>query len=309
MLVFFLYSMRRVQCRNCGAVVVEEGAQALLAGNCRGVPHFLGKGVLHRRVCGRRGLEHRTLGPIRAIAVDEIQYAKGHKYLTLVYQIEQGIIRLLWAGRERTIASFQEIFTLIGKELAAQTEFVLLGYVAALLGRDPQQLLPGAAHPGSLPRRRKIRLRDLLRDNLQAVRAYRLKEDFQQFWDYNSPAWAGKHLDFWCFQTRRSRIEPVKKIARTLCTHRALLLTRTRAVSLTWQTARTGAYPRILLTSRFFHAHSWNMVGGMRDTTLASQSYVVSQPGAVRDAGPGCITTSHQPRRAKLARYGRLLAT
>jgi hypothetical protein len=34
------------------------------------------------------GLEHRTLGPIFAIGVDEIQYAKGHKYLTLVYQID-----------------------------------------------------------------------------------------------------------------------------------------------------------------------------------------------------------------------------
>ena len=31
------------------------------------------------------GLENRELGTIRAIGVDEIQYAKGHKYLTLVY--------------------------------------------------------------------------------------------------------------------------------------------------------------------------------------------------------------------------------
>ena len=30
------------------------------------------------------GLEHRTLGQIDAIGVDEIQYSKGHKYLTLV---------------------------------------------------------------------------------------------------------------------------------------------------------------------------------------------------------------------------------
>jgi hypothetical protein len=31
------------------------------------------------------GLEQRMLGQIDAIGVDEIQYAKGHKYLTLVY--------------------------------------------------------------------------------------------------------------------------------------------------------------------------------------------------------------------------------
>ena len=70
----------------------------------------------------------------------------------------------------------------------------------------------------------EFRLRDLLRYNLQTVRAYLLKEDFQQFWEYNSPTWAGNFLDFWCYQTMRSRIEPMKKIARTLRTHRPLLL-------------------------------------------------------------------------------------
>lgn len=67
------------------------------------------------------GLEHRTLAPIRAIGVDEIQYAKGHKYLTLVYQIDAGLTRLLWVGKERTIESFEGFFTLIGKELASPT--------------------------------------------------------------------------------------------------------------------------------------------------------------------------------------------
>jgi len=54
------------------------------------------------------GLKHRTLESIRAIGVDEIQYAKGHKYLTLVYHIDQGITRLLWVG-------FQGFFTVIGE--------------------------------------------------------------------------------------------------------------------------------------------------------------------------------------------------
>ena len=62
----------------------------------------------------------------------------------------------------------------------------------------------------------QVRLRDLLRYNLKAVRAYLLKEDFQQFWDYTSPFWAGKFLDEWCRQVMRSRIEPMKKFARTL---------------------------------------------------------------------------------------------
>ena len=75
-----------------------------------------------------------------------------------------------------------------------------------------------------LASQQKFWLRDLLRYNLQTVRAYLLKEDFQRFWDYNSPTWAGMYLDFWIQQTMRSRIDPMKKIAKTLRAHRELIL-------------------------------------------------------------------------------------
>jgi transposase len=77
---------------------------------------------------------------------------------------------------------------------------------------------------GNLKVEQRLRLRDLLYGNLKTVRAYLLKESFQQLWDYNSPAWAGKFLDEWCRQTMRSRIEPMKKIARSLRQHRELIL-------------------------------------------------------------------------------------
>src|SRR5438105_14543373 len=70
------------------------------------------------------GLEHRSLGQIDAIGVDEIQYAKGHKYLTLVYQIDIGITRLLWIGKERTIESFQGFFTAMRKDVISKIVFV-----------------------------------------------------------------------------------------------------------------------------------------------------------------------------------------
>jgi acido-empty-quinoprotein group A len=60
----------------------------------------------------------------------------------------------------------------------------------------------------NLKTEQRFRLRDLLRYNLKTVRVYLLKEAFQQLWDYNSPAWAGKFLDEWCRQVMRSRIEP-----------------------------------------------------------------------------------------------------
>jgi hypothetical protein len=44
----------------------------------------------------RRGQRRRCRGwQIDAIGVDEMQYSKGHKHLTLVYQIDLGVARLL----------------------------------------------------------------------------------------------------------------------------------------------------------------------------------------------------------------------
>jgi hypothetical protein len=142
---FVLYAMRRVDCRRCEAVVVEE------------VPWGNGKHQLTnaymlflagwaRRLSWKETakafrtswdkvfdavehvvtlwLEHRTLGQIDAIGVDEIQYAKAHEYLTLVYQIDLGVTRLLWVGKERTIESFQGFFTTIGEQVTSKIVFV-----------------------------------------------------------------------------------------------------------------------------------------------------------------------------------------
>ncbi len=78
--------------------------------------------------------------------------------------------------------------------------------------------------PENLTEPQEIKLAELLRYNLGSVRAYLLKEDFQQFWDYESPAWAGKFLDGWTKRAMRSRLEPMKGVARMLRNHRELIL-------------------------------------------------------------------------------------
>ncbi len=222
------------------------------------------------------GLEHRKLGQIDAIGVDEIQYAKGHKYLTLVYQIDIGITRLLWVGKERTIESFQGFFTTMGEEIISHIVFVCSDmwepylklvrekcsealhildrfHIVAKMNKALDEVraeeMRRMKHEGRNPVLRnsrwlllkrqenlrdeqRFRLRDLLRYNLKTVRAYLLKEIFQQLWDYHSPAWAGKFLDEWCRHTMRSRIEPMKKIARSLRQHRELILNYFRAQKL-----------------------------------------------------------------------------
>ena len=199
------------------------------------------------------GLEHRTLGQIDAIGVDEIQYAKGHKYLTLVYQIDLDVTRLLWVGRERTIESFQGFFAMIGDKVASKIVFVCSDmwepylkvirdncsealhildrfHIVAKMNKALDEVRAGESRRMAMEGRtpvlkksrwlllkreenlkteQRFRLRDLLRYNLRTVRAYLLKEAFQQLWDYNSATWAGKFLDEWCRQVMRSRIEPI----------------------------------------------------------------------------------------------------
>jgi transposase len=296
-LVFLLYQMRRVDCPRCQAVVVEEvpwgdGKRTLT----RAYMLFLARWA--RRLSWKEtaeafrtswdkvfdavehvvdyGLEHRKFGQIDAIGVDEIQYAKGHKYLTLVYQIDLGVTRLLWVGRERTIESFQGFFTVIGDELASKIVFVCSDmwepylkvirekcsealhildrfHIVAKMNKAVDEVRAGEsrrmAREGFMPVLKKsrwlllkrqenlkaeqrFRLRDLLRYNLKTVRAYILKEAFQQLWDYNSPTWAAKFLDQWCRQVMRSQIEPMKKIARSMRQHRELILNYFRAQKL-----------------------------------------------------------------------------
>jgi len=137
--------MRRVDCRRCDAVVVEQvpwadGKRTLtkaymlfLARWARLLSWKETAAAFHtswEKVFDAVehvvtwGLQHRSLGQIDAIGVDEIQYAKGHKYLTLVYQIDLGVTRLLWVGKERTIESFQGFFTAMGKQVIAGICFV-----------------------------------------------------------------------------------------------------------------------------------------------------------------------------------------
>ncbi len=76
----------------------------------------------------------------------------------------------------------------------------------------------------NLTEKQESKLRNLLQYNLRSVRAYLLKEDFQGFWDYVSPSWAGVFLDRWCTRVMRSKLEPMKRVAKTLRKHRGLIL-------------------------------------------------------------------------------------
>ena len=142
--VFFLYAMRRVDCPQCGVKVERvpwaEGKSRLTTS----YRWFLARWAKRlswqevSRVFGTTwehvfrsvqyavswGLTHRDLDGIEAIGVDEIQWQRGHKYLTLVYQIDEDCRRLLWVGKDRTTKTFLRFFRMFGKKRSGRLRFV-----------------------------------------------------------------------------------------------------------------------------------------------------------------------------------------
>ena len=163
--VVFLYSMRRVRCTRCNNVVVERVPWV------DGKSHHTTYYALFLATWAKRmswqevarafstswhsvftagswvvayGLEHRDLSGIHALGIDEIQYSKGHKYLTLVYQIDAGSRRLIWIGKERTEKTINGFFTWFGKKRCDALRFVCSdmwkSYLSAIATFAPQAL-------------------------------------------------------------------------------------------------------------------------------------------------------------------------
>lgn len=162
--VYFRYRMRRVSCSNCGVRVEwipwAEGNTHLT----RAFQVFLAKWA--RRLSWKEtaevfktswenvfrsvkmvvsyGLSNRELDGVTAIGIDEWQYSKGHKYLTLVYQINEGAKRLLSVTKDRTRQSLNAFFDEFGEERSDKIEYVCTDmwkhYLTVIAKRIPRAL-------------------------------------------------------------------------------------------------------------------------------------------------------------------------
>ena len=291
--VFFVYAMRRVDCPQCGVKVEKapwcDGKNQLTTTYRWFLARWAKRLSWQEVACAFRtswenvfrsvkhavswGLIHRQLDGIQAIGVDEIQWQRGHRYLTLVYQIEDGLKRLLWVAEERTEDSLRGFFTMLGDEVCTGIRFVCSDmwkpylnviaeqikqavhvldrfHIMKNLGDAIDKVRRGEAkrlerdgyepllknsrwcllkRPENLTDQQTVKLAELLQYNLQSVRSYQLREDFQRFWEYSTPGWAAKFLQQWCTRTMRSKIEPMKKVARSLREHSDLILNWFRA--------------------------------------------------------------------------------
>jgi len=78
------------------------------------------------------GLANRNLDGVTEIGVDEIAVFKGHKYMTLVYQLNAGARRLLWCGPERRVKTLLRFFREFGKERSTKLKVCLQRHVGTV---------------------------------------------------------------------------------------------------------------------------------------------------------------------------------
>ncbi|EQD46184.1 transposase IS204/IS1001/IS1096/IS1165 family protein [mine drainage metagenome] len=213
------------------------------------------------------GLKHRSLEGITQLGIDEIAVFKGHKYLTMVYQLNAGVRRLLWCGSDRKTDTLLTFFKEFGQERCDRIEYLCTDMWAPFLDAI-RQCAPKALNildrfhimkkfgeaidqirreehkafkaegesvlekarwallkrPENLTENQTARLADLLKLNIQSVKAYLLREDFQRFWEFKNASVAGRFLDSWCKRTMRTKLEPMKKVAKMLQNHKPLIM-------------------------------------------------------------------------------------
>ncbi|MGA9131045.1 MAG: ISL3 family transposase [Candidatus Sulfotelmatobacter sp.] len=192
--VFFVYAMRRVDCPRCGVTVEQvpwgEG-KCTLTTSFRWFLARWAKRLSWQEVADAFwvswedvfrsvkhavswGLAHRDLSGIEAIGVDEIQWHRGHHYLTLVYQIDEGMKRLLWIAQDRTEQSLRGFFQILSEEIRLAIRFVCSDMCRAYMNVIAEQLST-AVHV--LDRFHIMKKMNEAIDEVRREEARRLKQD------------------------------------------------------------------------------------------------------------------------------------
>jgi transposase len=70
------------------------------------------------------GLAQRRRRPLHILGIDEVSRRKGHHYLTVVYDLERGV--LLWVGEDRTEETLTRFFAELGRRRSATIQVVCL---------------------------------------------------------------------------------------------------------------------------------------------------------------------------------------
>lgn len=223
-------------------------------------------GIQERAV--RRGMGRRTLTPPRYAGVDETSYQKRHEYVTVVSDLEEGVV--LHVADDRGEKALDGFWDQLSQEEKAQIEAVAMDMWDPYI-KSTMKNLPGAAekivfdkfhvaqHLGRAvdkvrrqeylelmdqgnpvlkktkylwlenpTKRTKAETREFnqLRDQVNRTsRAWALKETAMGLFDMRYSGAVERNFKVWYAWARRSRLEPMRKVAATLKKHWANIVT------------------------------------------------------------------------------------
>jgi len=217
-------------------------------------------GIMQRAVT--RGLARRTQESPTRIGVDETSFRKGHDYVTVVTDQQEG--HVLHVAEERKTRSLTSYYDTLTEAQKAGIESIAMdmwpAYITATLEQIPEaehkiafdkfhvakylgeavdhvrkqehKALMGAGcedlkgtkydwltNLRNLSRKRQCTFKALRASTLKTARAWAIKTLGMQLWHYVSRTWAEKGWKQWYAWAIRSRLAPIKKVARTIKKH------------------------------------------------------------------------------------------
>ena len=215
--------------------------------------------MLHRTITRIRD-GHRIRG-LKSVGIDEISYCKGHKYATIVYDLDRSCV--VWVGQGKGRKTIDIFFKeMLSDYQKSQIKWACCDmsetYIGAIedhcsnailvLDRfhivkalneavdevrkeqwrkacvDERKALKGLRwllfkHSSNRSKKDSCTLNTLQKGNRRIHRAWVLKDEFEQFWDYKAPWAAKRFLERWMTTALKSRIEPIRKFVKTIKKH------------------------------------------------------------------------------------------
>jgi transposase len=207
-----------------------------------------------------RGLERRDSAPIKHLGIDEKSFRKGHRYVSLLTDLQRSRVLDVVEGRDG--AACEQLFETLTDEQLKDVEAIAMdmwrAYIKAavhylpnadivhdrfhvsqhlnqaidkvrrqehkILSKEKDDTLKNSKYLWltgfeNLTSEMQDRFNELQSLGLKVGRAYAIKETFDHFWDYQIPSYARRFFRKWYGWARRSKLEPVKRVAKMIDEH------------------------------------------------------------------------------------------
>lgn len=211
-----------------------------------------------------RGMARRSTEGLERVGLDEKSFQRGQRYVSLMTDLQQQRVLEVVPGRDlpQALLLWEKLPASQRAQVQAAAMDMGANFVAATRLAAPQaaivhdrfhvakhlneavdqtrrqeaRVLEEKNDPtlkqtrflwlyGTVPEKHQATFQELLEMNLKTARAWCYKEQMHEFWNLPDSATAERFYTQWHRSVMRSKLEPVKKVARTLKAHLLNLLT------------------------------------------------------------------------------------